>query len=256
MLRMLYADTRAMLLSKGLRLCMGACIAYQWGYAFLMWLLLKYVLPGEGLYAEEILAVYPGIASFAVTAATLLIFTQEYSDGIITNKLCSGAKRREIFFSLMINALQLSAVMSAAAQLSGLLAAVLFGEGFYNLTLAEMADSFLELLIASAAVAVFSSALIMILGGKSVSYIVGLGIAFLCKLAGFEVMDKLYPTSGRCMLSGTKLSLYTFYDKYIPYSHFGGTPRWDMAAALAGCLGCILISLAAGLILFRKKEIR
>ena len=105
-------------------------------------------------------------------------------------------------------------------------------------------------------IAMFSTSLIMIMGGKNISYVIGLGIAFVFRIIDMEVLDKLYPDYGICQLTGTKLKLYTFYDKYVPYAHCSGTPRWEMSSCVIGSVALIVISLIIGMIAFEKKEIK
>lgn len=253
MLRLLYTDIRNILYSFGIKLCILACLVYLLGNVIISQIILHFF--NATLYADEIIKVYPTISIFVVTAATLLIFIREYSDGIIKNKLCCGAKRTNIFISAEISSVIVAFIMSVINQISSLIVALIFTAGFNNITASEIACSFLDNIIASIAIAVFSTSLIMIMGGKNVSYVIGLGTAFVFKLISLEVLDKLYPDKGLCQLTGFKLSLYTFYDRFVPYAHTDGSPRWDMGSTLAGSLGLIIIAFTVGLMVFRKKEI-
>ncbi len=253
MLKMLYTDMRNILHNKGVMLCGVVSIIYLLGTILFSLIILKFL--GGSLHADEIITSYPSISVFVVTAMTLFVYINEYTDGIIKNKLCSGAKRWSIFISTEISAALMTFFMSAAIQIIMLIIALVFSEGFNYMTAAEVAFSYLELLIASTAISVFSTSLIMIMGGKNISYVVGLGIAFIFKIIDMEVLDKLYPDKGLCQLTGTKLKLYTFYDRYVPYAHCSGTPRWDMGSCVIGSVVLIMIAVIIGLIVFEKKEI-
>ena len=253
MLKLLYTDLRNILYSMGIKLCILASLVYLVGTVVVSEIILHFF--DAQMYADQIVTVYPSISIFVVTAATLLIYIREYSDGIIRNKMCSGAKRTNIFLSAVISSAFIAFMMSAINQIVSTITALVLTEGFYNMTASEIAFSFLDNIIASVAIAVFTTTLIMIMGGKNVSYVIGLGIAFVFKLISMEVLDKLYPDKGLCQLTGFKLSLYTFYDRFIPYAHSDGNPRWGLGSTLAGSLGTIIIAMVIGLIVFNKKEI-
>lgn len=254
MLKLLYTDIRNILFSTGIKLCVLASLAYLVGTVVISEIILHYF--NATMNADQIVTVYPSISIFVVTAATLLIFIREYSDGIIKNKMCSGAKRSSIFLSAVTSSALIAFIMSAINQIVSIGVALILTEGFYNMTAAEIAWSFLENIIVSVAIAVFSTSLIMIMGGKNASYVIGLGIAFVFKIIGMEVADKLYPEKGLCQLTGLKLTLYTFYDRFVPYAHSDGMPRWGLGSTLAGSVGTIVLAMVIGLIVFRKKEIK
>lgn len=254
MLKMLYTDMRNILHNKGVKICMAACVVYLVGCIILSVILLKFF--DASMYADEIVKLYPSVSIFVVTALTVTVYISEYTDGIIKNKLCSGAKRSSIFFAAELSSAFTTFCVTAMIQIVMLLVALVFSEGFLNMTASEVAFSYSELLVASMSIAIFSTSLIMIMGGKGASYVIGLGIAFAFKIIDMEVLDKLYPDYGICKLTGTKLKVYTFYDRFVPYAHCSGTPRWDMSSCVAGSLVLIIISLIIGLIAFKKKEIK
>lgn len=254
MLKILYTDIRNIFHCIGFHICTAVSIAYLIGNILFSFLIL-FFLNGK-LYADQVLISYATISIFLVTAATLLVFSKEYNDGIIKNKLVSGAKRSNIFLSSVITSAGMAFYLSVVNQITAILISLVFTQGIYNITPSEIAASFIELIIASVSIAVFSTAIVMMMGGTNLCYVVGLGLAFLFKLVSLEVMDKLYPEKGLCSLTGTKLALYTFYDKYVPYAHCDGTPRWSLVYTALGSLGLILISVVSGLIVFGKKEIK
>lgn len=254
MLKMLYTDMRNILHNKGVKVCGFACLAYLIGNLLISIILLKVF--DATLYADEIVKLYPSISVFVITAMTLTVYISEFTDGIIKNKMCSGAKRSSIFLAAEISSAFMAFILTSIIQIVMLLVALIFSEGFYNLTAAEVAFSYSELLVASTSIAIFSTSLIMIMGGKNISYVIGLGIAFVFRIIDMEVLDKLYPDYGICQLTGTKLKLYTFYDKYVPYAHCSGTPRWGMSSCVIGSVALIVISLIIGMIAFEKKEIK
>ena len=146
-------------------------------------------------------------------------------------------------------------LLSIVAFVSSMAVLPMFTEGFMNYTIPEIEDYWLLITLSCMSVGAFSTALIMIFGGSKISYVAGLAIAFVMKVLDTYVLDKLYPEKGNCTLTGAKLFLFKFIDRFIPYSYFSMEPHWDTLSYLVGCLGLILISTAVGLFVFDKKEI-
>lgn len=256
MLKMLFTDFRSTFLSRGIKILMLIFSVYIIGYVIVMKVLLGLLDAGLELYADEVLMVYNETAIFVVTAATLIIYVSEFANGTIRNKLCSGAKRSDIFFAAIINSVFVAALISISCQILEIILALIFSKGLNNMTLSEAAYSLSETTISCIAIAVFSAAIIMILGGSYASYIVELGVAFFFKVFGLEVATKLYPEKGPVTITGSKLAIYQFYDKYVPYARCTGQPRWDVQSLLIGCAGLMLISIVAGMVIFNKKELK
>ena len=256
MLRVLYSDMRASLINKGIRLLAGVFAIYLIGYVVLMKILLYAIAGGAGLNADDIITVYNETSIFVITAATLIIYVNEFMNGTIRNKLCSGAKRNEIFLAAIINSAFMATILAIMCQTLEIILSFIFTDGLYSLTLADAAYSLSETTISGIAIAIFSTSLIMMMGGTNASYVVGLGIALLFKLFGISVQQKLYPEKGFVSIKGAKLAIYTFYDRFVPYAHCSGTPRWTVTDTLMGSAGLILLAVAAGLIVFNKKELK
>ena len=253
MLKMLYTDIRSVLLNKGFRIIIEAFVSYILFFTILMKVLAFFL--GGGLSADDILTAYPDIGVFVITAATLLMFVNEYKEGVMKCKIQRGISRKGIFLSAVITSAFMAVIMTIIAAVIDILLILIFSEGLYTMTISELGDAFLQITFASMAIAVFSTSLIMVLGGGNSSYVVGLIIAFVFKIVGMLVMDKLYPEKGLCPLTGFKLKLYTFYDRFVPYAHFTFSPRWDSSSNMIGCLGLILISVIVGMLMFERKEI-
>lgn len=256
MLRMLYTDFRSTLLNKGIKILMLIFAAYIIGYVLLLNAIIAFLGTGSVLSADEVLMVYNESSIFVVTAATLIVYVGEFTNGSIRNKLCSGAKRKEIVIAALINSAFISVLMSVFCQLLEIILAIIFSSGLSSMTLSEAAFSLLETTLSSVAIAVFSASIIMIMGGSYASYIVGLGVAFAFKIFGIVVMRALYPDYGPVTITGIKLAVYRFYDRFVPYSRCTGMPRWDIQSLLMGCAGLIIISVVMGLIVFDKKELK
>ncbi|MCR5249878.1 MAG: hypothetical protein K6E50_04665 [Lachnospiraceae bacterium] len=254
MLKVLYADARMMLYQKGMRQVILAVSTYLVLYSILLKIIGHYM--GFAVTADDIIMLYSSYAALAVTASTLFTSIGDFSDGCIRNKLILGSGRATVFVSAeIVGALQAVLISAAAFAESGILALVLTKGGLYTMTIAELADMWLIDTLALMSIGVFSTALVMVLGGKKSSYAIGLVISLAAHIFSLEVNEKLYPTAGKCVLSGAKLFLYRFYDRFVPYSYLKMRPHHETWVYLAGVCGLILLSTLAGILIFRKKEI-
>lgn len=255
MFRNLYADTRKIFYSRGFYVGIIAILVYQIFSSLIIWALTVFLIEGQ-LSSDEIAFSYPQIAAFVVTVSTLLVIQGDFEDGCIRNKLISGVRRTDAFLSAIISGMLQGVLLSFVAFISSMMILPILSEGFMNYTVSEIADYWLIITLSCMAIGAFSTTLIMIFGGSKLSYVAGLAIAFVLKTLDAHVLDKLYPEKGNCMLTGAKLELYKFIDRFIPYSYFSIEPHWDSISYLAGCTGLILLSVITGLLVFNQKEIR
>ena len=255
MFKVLYADTRKLFFQRGLRECLAAVLLYLLGYVVLIKLVLFFV--GGELYADDVYTAYAGLAVFLISGCTLVSTVSDYDDGCIRNKLISGAGRQAVFLSALITGGTQAVLLSAAAFIESVILACIFTKGgLMTMTVAELADYWLINTLACVAIAVFSTMLIMILGGKKISYIVGIALAVGFNIFNMEVNDKLYPAQGSCSLSGIKLALYNFYDRFVPYSYLGMRPHHSTLTYMLGAAGMIAVSVIIGMFIFNNKEIQ
>ncbi len=254
MFRVLHADARKLLFHGGLRECLLTVTGYLLGFFLLMKLAAHFM--GAELYAYDIHSCYSSFAVFLVTACTLMTTISDFSDGCIRNKLISGAGRSAVFLSAEISGVIQALVLSAVACAESLLLALPLPDGAVPLTAGEIADLWIVNTLASMAIAVFTTMLIMVLGGRKSAFVTGIVFAVGMKIVSMEITDKLYPAQGVCSLSGTKLALYSFYDRFVPYAYLGMRPHHELWVYLAGSCGMILLSVAVGSLIFNRKEIQ
>lgn len=254
MFRNLYADTRKIFFSRGFSGGISAILVYQLLGSLLLWLLTVLLVEGQ-MASEDIAFSFTTIAAFVVTASTLFVNQGDFEDGCIRNKLISGVKRSDAFLSAVISGMLQGVLLSFVAFVASMITLPIFSKGFMNYTIPEVADYWLIITMSCMAIGAFSTAVIMIFGGSKISYVVGLAIAFVMRVLDTYVLDKLYPEKGHCTLTGAKLVLFKFIDRFIPYSYLSMEPHWDTISYIVGCGGLILISTLVGLFVFSKKEI-
>ncbi len=254
MLRILYSDLRRTLVNRLFIGCLGAGIAYQVGTAVLLKIIMWFAFK-ENVTGEDISFVYTSIGIFLVTVSTLIIVS-DFSEGTMRNKLISGAKRSDVFISTIITSAFMGMAQAATAFVTESILRLILGGELTSYTIPELADFWIILTLASVSIAVFSTSIIMMIGGKKIAYFVGLLLAFGFKVFSMDVIDKLYPESGNVTLKGFKLAFYTFYDRFVPYSYFSVRPHWDTGSYIIGCVGLMAISTVIGLLVFNKKELQ
>ncbi len=253
MLRILYSDIRKTLLSQAFRICMITNVTYHLLTVIVMKVISECFFHMV-MAADDVAFCFTSIAIFLVTASTL-ITVSEFADGSVRNKLISGAKRTDVFFSGVITGMFQGFLHAAAAFLVSAFSVLLLSSGFAGYTVSEMADFWMIITVSCMAIGAFSTALIFCFGGAKISYVVGLAIAFGMKIFTMYVQDKLYPESGNCMLKGAKLICFRLVDRFLPYSYLAMRPHWDFGSYFAGTAGLVVISAVIGAVVFRRKEL-
>ena len=256
MLRVLYSDLRFLLKQISLKICIGAAMGYALAFVVILKIIMSLVTEGSFLSGEDILSAYNDIAIFFITALAVMLFTPDFNNGTIRNKLVSGLRKSEIFLSSVFSGMIASIIMTVIVTLFEALLSIIFSEGFMTFNLAELSDNFLMLIVTAAAVGAFVTTIVLLFGGTKISYFAGFVVAFFLNLLGSEVVTSLYPLNGKCTLTGAKLMLYTAYDRFMPFMHFEGYPRWDFLRYLTGSIALTALSIGIGLIIFSKKEIK
>ncbi len=255
MLRILYSDLHKIINSRGLKFSLWFCLIYPVVQALVLYLVVHTYM-GDELAGEDTLFSYASIGALLVSAAVLYLTVSDFSDGTIKNKVINGAKRSDIFCSAVCGGMFAGVLTSVFCAAGELLAGFIFTKGFETLTKADVAKYILALTLASAAVGAFATMLVMIFGGSFFAYIPGLVIAFFFRVISMRVADKLYPENGVTTLTGTRLKVYTLYDRYFPYAHFTNYLRWDLLSYVIGAAILIAISFILGVIIFNRKEFK
>ncbi|MCR5585455.1 MAG: hypothetical protein K6F63_08500 [Lachnospiraceae bacterium] len=256
MLRVLASDLRKLFRDKTFLASMEANVSYALVIAVLLKIVKYFFIHESDLAAEDTCFTFQGISIFLVTASTLFTTISEYSDGCIRNKIISGARRHEVFLSAMICGMIQGLVHALIACFTSVLICFTLSSGFAILTAAEVINYWLLTALVCVTLGGFTTSLIMILGKSRFSYITGIALAVGMKIFSMEILDKLYPENGVCTLTGARLHIYLFFDRFVPYLHVTMPPHWPVADYLAGNLGLLLLATAAGLVLFRKKELQ
>lgn len=256
MLRILYSDLRSLLKHISLKLCIGASMIYALAFVVILKVIMYFVADGSFIYGEDIVSAYNDIAIFVITAFAVMFFTSDFANGTIRNKLVSGLRKSEIFISSVLSGMFASVLISVAVILFETLLTLIFSEGFMTYNLAELSDNFLMHMITAASIGAFASMITLIFAQTRFAYFAGFVIVFFINLFNSEVAQDLYPMNGNCVLTGTKLALYTAYDRFSPFIHFDAYPRWDILSYLAGSVVLTAISIGIGLIIFNRKEIK
>lgn len=255
MYRMLCGDLRRLFKSK---IFYMALVLYAFIYTsstpFIMWVIGLFTHQAPD-YADMELKGQPGTAAIAISIFIATFIIKEFSEGAIRNKLSSGAKRSEIFLSSVITMSVAAVMIQAVSLLSIIISGNTLMAGFLS-SPKEIIVMNVYYIIAVVSIAIFDTALIYILGGNHVSLFVGAVISVIMKLAAIMVLEDLYPETGETLISGSRLAVFSFIDKYIPYMHLAGFPRFGWSAYVIGGGGLIILSLLIGLVVFEKKDIK
>ena len=97
MLRILYSDLRFLLKNLGFKLTIAAAMLYVLGFVVILKIIMYFVNDGSFIYGEDILSAYNDIAFIFITTISVILFSADFTNGTIRNKLISGLKKSEIF---------------------------------------------------------------------------------------------------------------------------------------------------------------
>lgn len=216
---------------------------------------IRAMVKAEGLnYADMELIDYPELSSIVLGALVAGYVYEEFSAGTIRNRLITGMKRSHILLSKCI----IAAVAALVIQLLASAATVILGVTIMDGFLLSAGEIVTQVVIYSAAdisIAVLYTVLIYIFGNSKATPIVPVAVAFGFRVFMLVVLNKLYPGSGVTTLTGARLAIYTFFDRFCPFFYLDGFARWSALDYTIGCVGTTLIAVVVGLVVFEKKEL-
>jgi ABC-type transport system involved in multi-copper enzyme maturation permease subunit len=206
-------------------------------------------------YVDTELSGQAGTAAIAIAILVTSFVVKEFSDGAIRNKISSGAKRSDIFLASVITMCIAAFIMQAISMASVIISGNAFTAGFQT-SFKDIVMINLCYLIAVLAITVFDTALMFIMSGNNVSLFAVTILAVIVKLASIMILEDLYPESGEVIISGSRLEVFTFIDKYVPFMHLLGFPRFNWDAYLIGGAVLTVVSIILGLVIFEKKDLK
>lgn len=254
MRRVLYADMFNAFRNPIFKSSMALALLYPLLNALLFKLIYSFFdgdLPGE-----DVLTSYSSIASILISVAIVLLLVNDFTDGAIKNKVINGVRRTHIAFSAIATGTIVSALMCMCACVSQTIVIRFLTTGFSSLTAYDVSSYYIAQFASSVAVAVFMSSIVTIFGGTKIPYFLGLVLAFFFKVANTMVSLKLYPESGHITITGTRLAVYTLYDRFCPFAYFTGTLNHPISDCFIGCAVFIIVPILIALPVFKIKELK
>lgn len=198
---------------------------------------------------------YSAYATFVIAFGVTKFFHSEFQDGVLRNKLVSGQKRKEVFLSGCF----VSSVFAVVTQIVSILTIFIFAWitriSMSEIIFGEVMEYTFVMVLAGIAISVFYSAIYMCYGNSRIAIAIPMGISVFTRIMLMYVMDKLYPQTGVCKLTGTRLFVYQMIDQYSPYAYFFDNIRWSLGTYVIGSGLLVFISLIIGLIVFQRKDL-
>ena len=255
MYRMLCGDLRRLFSSKLFYL---GLIFYAFLYTainpFIMWIINMFIHQKPDFADMEIKG-QPGTAAIAIAVFVTAFVMKEFTDGAVRNKLSSGAKRIDIYFSSVLTMIVATIAIQAVSIVSLLISGNVFLAGFVT-PLTDILQINVVYLIAAISLTIFDVTLVFIFAGNNASLFTAPFIAVAMKFVAMMVLEDLYPESGEVLISGTRLAVFGFIDKYIPYMHLIDFPRFNWSAYIIGGAVLSAVSLILGIVIFEKKDLK
>lgn len=255
MLKMMHARFQRLILQK--KMILGIPMA------FVLYVLLVSVIDvivshqlHLGLvYGDSSLTRYPGFAALVLSCFVSSFMTGDFLDGTIRNQIVIGTKRVHIYLSACV----LSGCVALFFQLFYTAVSVIMTyilmDGFM-ISGFEIVKVTLLYCLAGVSLSIFFTTLVFIFCTSRISILISPGLATAVMVLSMIVMDKLYPSTGTCLLTGMRFKIYTFLDEYVPFFHLLNFPRWAMKDYLIGNISLMGISLLIGILVFRKIDLK
>ena len=181
-------------------------------------------------------------------------FGHETVTGCLRNKLIAGNSRVSCFMSSSFCSVVAALVTQLSVYLSSEVLGAIFGEGLtFN---AELGRYTLLRVLASVVLSVFFVALTFIFACNTGAYVAGGALSGAMVIFGLEILTKLYPDDGIIKITGTRLAVYSFIDKYVPFSYFSAPVLRDIKTYAMGLVGTLIIALVLGTIVSSRKELK
>lgn len=249
-------DLNRLLMPKGyLLFAVGVAVVYP----IVLTVVLKLVGMAMG---ESFACTLQSFTVYSLSAALYLaiIITEflhmEVNEGILRNKIISGKNRAEILGSYCLVMAIFAVVLQILSAVSVMVSMWVCRAEFEIPSRTDVVSMTALYAVAGACVSVFYCALYCIFCTTKAAMILPALVAVCTKLGMMYVQYKLYPETGVCTLTGMKLSVFTFLDRYMPFSYFLMVPHWDIASYVIGCGGMAVISLIVGLIVFERTDLK
>ena len=185
----------------------------------------------------------------AVFAGTFLI--DDFKDGILRNKIISGAKRMEIVLSHAVVLCVYAFFMNALIHLMGLAFGGFFRNGYYS-TQRTLLTYTLVHFGSSVALVLFYMCLIYLFCEFRFAAFIPLAVAIASKVVSFIITYDLYNRA----LSDRTFRIFNFLDGHMPSSYLVSTLRHGTAEYFPTCIAFTAGSLLITGIYFQLKDIK
>lgn len=254
MYKVFAADIRRLLKNKNFY-HLNVLWVVEYGLMFVLFFgVLDKFLGIDKLYAENIflqgISVLPLISSIFVGS----YMGEEFRDGTIRNKIIRGAGRLEIYASAICYTIFVSLLTQVVLILTSLLFGYIFLDGCMSVSGFIIRSGIF--ILAGIAISVFFTGLIYILGSSKVSYVICPSLTITFYFLNTFVEYKLYPQSGLSTLTSGMQKAFLFVDKYIPLTYFYGDLMHNADCYIIGSIGLALLGIAAGAVVFLKKDLK
>ncbi len=207
------------------------------------------------VYADSVLSAIEMRYGALIPALFVGCFAgHETVTGCIRNKIISGNSKNSCFVSSCVASVVASIVAQAVMYISCEIFGAILGEGLIFNT--ELLHYTLIRLGASFVLSIFFVALTYIFACNNGAYVAGGALSGAMVIFGLDILTKLYPDDGVVKITGAKLAVYSFIDKYVPFSYFSVPVLREPKIYITGLAGTLILSVLLGAVVYNRKELK
>jgi len=206
-------------------------------------------------YADELITDRASAIPFLLAIFAGLFVYTDFREGTIRNKVISGAKRSEIFGSMVVVSSVFAVYLCVLIHVLALLFGSFYKAGFSD-TPANLLTYTLIHIGSAVALAIFFTVITYLFGTNSFGAFLPVSLCVLSGIVSLVITNDLFPNDGNCRLSPETYRIYNFIDAYSPTSYLDGMPRHGISAFCISISATIIISLVIGLIVFSRKDLK
>lgn len=199
---------------------------------------------------------YQVMDAFYVAVMITDFLHSEISEGSLRNKIIAGKNRKKVLLSYCTVFSIISTVMIILSIITTALCSMIVKASFDIGTINEFITMIVIQIFANIAITVFLTVVFCVFSTNKASIVLPTLITAISKVFTLYIFEKLYPESGIPAVTGIKLEILNFFDKYVPFTYLLSEPHSGLTTSSISCLLFIVISFIIGCFVFERIDLK